>query len=52
MLILSAALYFEVRLNVSLTGDCDAEQTLSSWVCLTEYQSSFNFRNAKQMYLH
>ena len=30
----SAVLYFEVKVNVSITGDCEAEQILSTWVCL------------------
>ncbi|XP_068187856.1 uncharacterized protein [Antennarius striatus] len=25
-------LYFEVHVNVSITGDCDAQQTISSWL--------------------
>ncbi|XP_037835109.1 cell wall protein DAN4-like [Kryptolebias marmoratus] len=29
-------LYFEVKVNVSITGDCDPQQILPIWVCLTQ----------------
>lgn len=32
----SAELYFEVRLNVSLTGDHNPEYILGTWVSLTQ----------------
>lgn len=32
----SADVYFQVQMNVSMTGECDTEQTLFSWVRQTE----------------
>lgn len=36
-----AELYFQVKVNVSITGGCDLEQILRSWVSLTEHPSSY-----------
>lgn len=31
----STEIYFEVKVNVSISGDCDPQQILPIWVCLT-----------------
>ena len=37
----SADLYFQVKLNVSIKGSHDTDQSIFTWVCLTEKQSSY-----------
>lgn len=36
-----AELYFEVKVNASITGDADPERTLCTWVRLAEQLSSY-----------
>ncbi|XP_041864768.1 uncharacterized protein LOC121654619 [Melanotaenia boesemani] len=37
-------LYFEVKVNVSITGECDPQEILPIWVCLTKQLNRSQFK--------